>query len=61
MLGNVDVELTALERGQRTTALRNRLPRRRLTPRTVLLLAGLRLYVVLAVPLAILAFLRALN
>ncbi|MGH7706902.1 MAG: hypothetical protein ACREM6_03065 [Vulcanimicrobiaceae bacterium] len=54
-------DLTALEPEQRTTATRPPLPRRTLDSRTVVLLTVLRVYVLVAIPLVVYAFIRALN
>lgn len=51
----------ALEPGQLTEARRARLPRRKLGRGTVFLLYALRVYVLLAIPVVVYAFIRALQ
>lgn len=51
--------LDALEPGQRTREAEQPLPRRPLGPGITWLLIGLRLYVLLAVPIVVYAFVRA--
>ncbi len=57
----LDVDLDALEPAQRSSAMQHRLPRRKLSRTTLLLLWLLRVYVIVAVPLVVLAFVRALQ
>ena len=52
---------SALEPGQLTAAKRTRLPRRKLGPGTKFLLYALRMYVLLAIPVVIYAFIHALG
>jgi hypothetical protein len=52
--------LQALEPEQRTSALHAPLPRKRLGPGTLALLWMLRIYVLIAVPLVVYAFVRTL-
>jgi hypothetical protein len=53
--------LLALEPAQRTARLKEPLPPRKLGRRMVLMLWLLRIYVLIAVPLAVAAFLHALK
>lgn len=53
--------IDALEPEQRTASLREPLPRRKLTPGILVLLWILRIYVLIAVPLVVYAFIRALH
>lgn len=53
--------LTVLEPRQTTAATRQKLPRRTLRWGTRALLIGLRVYVFLAIPIVVYAFIRALG
>ncbi len=54
-------DLAALEPAQFASATRRALPRRKLSRGVTLLLYGLRLYVLIAVPLVVYAFVHALG
>ncbi len=58
---DVDAEqVDALEPEQRAAALDKPIPRRKLTTAVIVVLWALRIYVLIAVPLVIYAFVRAL-
>lgn len=60
MKGAMPRVLDALEPGQRTREVEQPLPRRRLGPGITWLLIGLRVYVVIAIPIVVYAFVHAL-
>lgn len=57
----VDVDISALDPDQRSIALAQHLPRARLSPIVTVALWVLRIYVLIAIPLVVYVFVRALR